>query len=195
LGSSDWGDFEVHVDQTFSPKQLRLFEDARNLGIAITRIELVDDGPAPDVALAAGGVIDLGTQGSRKHLGPGWSTDEQDERVTFVWADSQESILWAAFPGSSDYEVELRLLPFYDPEPPPQEVRVYVNGHHMRDITLTNEGWQVHSFGLPRSSLSEGINVFRFAYRYAVSPREVMPQSQDSRRLAVAFDFLRIRPK
>jgi hypothetical protein len=195
LGSSDWGDLEVRVDQTFSPKQLGLSEDERNLGLAITRIELVDDGPAADVDLAADGVIDLGTQGSRKHLGPGWSTDEQDERVTFVWADGQESLLWASFPDPSHYEVEMRLWPFYYPAPLPQEVKVYVNGHHLRDISPTNEGWQIHSFGLPRSSLSEGINIFRFVYRYAVSPREVMPQSQDSRRLAVAFDFIRFRPK
>ena len=89
----------------------------------------------------------------------------------------------------------MRLLPFRYPAALPQELKLYVNGHHLRDISLPNEGWQIHSFRLPRSFLSEGINVFRFVYRYAVSPQEVVPRSQDRRRLAVAFDFMRFRPE
>jgi hypothetical protein len=188
LGSSEWGELEITASRTFNPKRLGLSEDSRDLGVMLTHLQLLD----PEIA--ADGLIDIGTSEGRKHLGSGWSYDEQAEHFTFVWADAPESVLWVAFPQPSDFEVQMRLSPFGYPSAPPQQLSVYVNGTHLRDITLANGGWQTYAFTLPRSFLAAGINAFQFVYRNAVAPAAVLPGSQDPRTLAVAFDFIRFQP-
>ena len=73
-------------------------------------------------------------------------------------------------------------------------MKISLNGAPLIDFDL-DEGWQTYSFALPRSYIREGLNTIRFQYRYTASPLEVIPGSIDPRRLAVAFDYLIIRPE
>jgi 4-amino-4-deoxy-L-arabinose transferase-like glycosyltransferase len=59
LGSSEWGDLELRVNQTLNPKALGLTEDFRDLGVLVNRLELLD------LELPSDGYIDLGTRGAR----------------------------------------------------------------------------------------------------------------------------------
>jgi hypothetical protein len=189
LGSSAWGLIEIRVNRTLNPKGLGLSSDPRNLGIFMTRLELLGLELPPD------GFIDLGTRGAQKYLAHGWSHNEQLEGSTFVWAAAQESLLQVFIPQSRDFLVEMRVFPFRYPGAPPQTIEVWVNDRHLQDIVLDERHWQIHSFRLPQAFVLPGINTFRFNYRYAVAPATIVPGNADARPLAVAFDFLMFQPE
>jgi hypothetical protein len=187
LGHSHWGELEIHVNKTFNPKQFGFSTDSRDLGVLITDLELLD------LELSPEGFIDIGTPEARKHLGDGWSIDERTDELTYVWADALESSLSVALPGVLDFGMDLRLLPSRHPSSWLQVLSVYVNGRYLQDLVLQVGGWQTHSFVLPHAFVRPGINSFRFVYRYAVAPAEIIPHSQDTRPLTVAYDYIRFR--
>jgi hypothetical protein len=189
LGASAWGDLEITTSRTFNPKQLGLSDDDRDLGVQVTGLEL------HNFELGSDGLIDIGTDGAKKYLGPGWSRDEQAEGFTFAWADAPESRLWVSLPQPAALELDMRVSALRYPSAPAQEVRVYVNDRHLENLVLNDDQWQAFSLNLPASLLSPGLNTFRFVYSYAVSPANVLPNNRDPRTLAVAFDFIRLRPQ
>lgn len=123
----------------------------------------------------------------------GWSQSESWGDVTVAWSEAPESTVWFYLPKASDLKLDLRLLPFSYPSAPEQRVKVFSNGRYIQEIQLDRGGWQDYSLKLPGSVLSQGVNAIRFAYRYAVPPLKVVPGSQDSRRLAVAYDKIILR--
>lgn len=189
LGSSAWGSLEIDVNKTFNPKALGISEDSRDLGLFMTHLALLD------LELPADGFIDIGTTRARRYFGRGWSGDEQEDEVTFVWADANESELWLSFAPATTLKVDVRVLPFQYPASPPQRLTIYVNGTHLQELALEPGGWQMHSFRLPQSFLSPGLNNVRFVYSHSVPPAQVLPDSHDARALAVAFDFIMFRPE
>jgi hypothetical protein len=91
-------------------------------------------------------------------------------------------------------KMDLRLFPFSFASSPKQLVKIFMNGELLGELELEGR-WQTYSFDLPRSYLREGINSIRFLYHHTASPAQVIPGSQDSRRLAVAFDYLALQPE
>ena len=91
--------------------------------------------------------------------------------------------------------MELRLRPFSFPGSPLQTVKLYVNGEFFSQIPLATKDWQSYTVHLPQAYLTAGINTFRFVYGYTDSPSRVVPGSDDSRTLAVAFDYVAFHQK
>jgi hypothetical protein len=75
---------------------------------------------------------------------------------------------------------------------PKQLVKIFLNGKLLGELEL-EEGWHTYSLDLPHSYLRHGVNSIRFLPRYIASPVKVIPGSTDSRRLAVAFDYLALQ--
>jgi hypothetical protein len=188
FGSSQWGDLEISVNQTFSQHEPGVGEDAQELGMFISRLEMLN------LELPADGFIDFGTKEGRKYLGHGWSVDELAEGFSYAWADALASDLSFSLPQPTDLRVDMRLRPLPDVSSMPQELEIQVNGQHLQKILLERVLWHIYSFRLPRSLLSPEVNTLRFVYRYAVPALRLSPQSKDPRTLAVAFDFMIVRP-
>jgi hypothetical protein len=91
--------------------------------------------------------------------------------------------------------LELGLAPFTFPGCPQQGIKVYVNERFLGEIEVEAAGWRSYALRVPQIYLTPDVNVFRFVYRYAASPAQVLPESADSRTLAVAFDFIAFRPE
>jgi hypothetical protein len=189
LDSSEWGDLEISVNKMLNQKASSLGEGAQELGMFISRLEMLNLELPPD------GFIDFGTKEARKYLGHGWSVDEVAEEYTFTWADALESDLTFSLPQPADLRVDVRLRPFPDAASMPQELGVQINGKHLQKILLERAQWHIYSFKLPRSLLSPDVNTLRFTYRYAVPATRLSSQSEDPRTLAVAFDFMIVRPE
>jgi hypothetical protein len=137
-----------------------------------------------------GYIIDFGSSKPQFFLSEGWSIPEHWGERTVAWANAKESRLWVYFPRAEDMAMELQLLPFTFPDSPPQSIKIYVNGQFFRDVQLEVSDWRGYTLHLPRTYLTAGINAFRFVYGYIDSPSKVVPGSDDSRPLAVAFDYI-----
>jgi hypothetical protein len=137
-------------------------------------------------------LIDFGAMSGFPALLEGWSHGESGGGVTYAWSNAQESILWFDFPKALTMKIEMRLSPFSFPSSSKQLVKISMNGEPLRDLEL-EAGWQTYSFDLPRSYLKEGVNSMRFLYRYTASPAQVIPGSNDLRRIAVAFDYVALQ--
>ena len=120
----------------------------------------------------------------------GWWPPERRDEITFAWADGKPSRLWVFFPQRQDVVLELGLSPFIFPGCPQQGIKVYANERLLGEIEMEAEGWRSYSLRVPHSSLTAGVNVFRFVYRCAAAPAQVLPGTPDARSLAVAFDFI-----
>jgi hypothetical protein len=138
--------------------------------------------------------VDFGSEYGLPVLLDGWSTGESSEGRTFAWSNAQESSVWLYLPQVSNMKMDLHLSPFRLPSSSRQQVKISLNGAPLSILDL-EEGWQTYAVDLPRSYLREGVNTMRFQYRYTASPLEVIPGSKDPRRLAVAFDYLILRPE
>jgi hypothetical protein len=127
-------------------------------------------------------------------LAEGWSSPEVWGDRTFAWSNARESRLWVYFPQRQDFILEGRLLPFSIAGKPPQAVQVYVNQRLVSDMELTERAWQNLTIRLPGVHLNVGLNEIRFAYRYTTSPARIFRGSPDTRALAVAYDWIALRP-
>lgn len=167
----------------------RVEEDDRIVALYLAR-----DGERTDLWLGPDGyLLDFDSATPQFFLTEGWSRSETWGDLTVAWSDAPASTLWLYLPRASDLTMELRLLPFSYPSATAQGIKVVVNGRYLQDIQLAQSGWQSYSVKLPSSVLSPGINAIRFVYRYTASPSQVIPGSQDPRRLAVAYDKIVLR--
>jgi hypothetical protein len=136
-------------------------------------------------------LVDFGSTAPQIFLSEGWSNPEWwDDNLTCAWANAKESRLWLYFPRGEDFAMELKLRPFSFPGSPLQTVKIYVNGQFFREIPLEVKDWHSYTVHLPHAYLTTGINTFRFVYGYTDSPSRVEPGNGDTRRLAVAFDYV-----
>jgi hypothetical protein len=125
----------------------------------------------------------------------GWWPPEHVGEFTYAWADGRLSRLWVFFPQRQDFVLELGLFPLTFPECPPQGMKIYVNERFIGEIEVEAGVRRSYALRVPHSYLTVGVNVFRFIYRYAASPAQVLPGSTDPRTLAVAFDFIAFHPE
>jgi hypothetical protein len=125
----------------------------------------------------------------------GWWPPEHSGNFTFAWADGKPSRLWVFFPQPQDAVLELGLSPFIFPECPQQGIKVYVNERFIGELEVEAGGWRSYALRVPYIYLTAGVNAFRFVYRCAAVPAQVLPESTDLRSLAVAFDFIALHPE
>jgi hypothetical protein len=74
-------------------------------------------------------------------------------------------------------------------------MKIYVNERFIGEIEVEAGAWQRYALHVPHTYLTTGLNSFRFVYRYAAAPAQVLPGSTDPRPLAVGFDFIAFRPE
>ena len=141
-----------------------------------------------------GYILDFGSTRPQFFLAEGWSAPEQWEGLTVAWSNGEDSRLWVYLPQVEALIMELKLVPFTFPESPPQGMKIYVNGQLSKHILLVPGEWRSYAVHLANTDLTGGINTFRFVYDYTASPSKVLPRNEDSRELAVAFDYIKFRP-
>ena len=90
--------------------------------------------------------------------------------------------------------VSFRAWSFDYPEAPQQLTRVFVNGTRIGEVMIAAEPSE-YSIDTPWSVWDSEENTIRLRFSRADAPRERIQGAEDSRRLAVAFDWLRVGPK
>jgi choline-sulfatase len=132
--------------------------------------------------------LDIGSREARASLVSGWSRNEVQDGMSFVWSQGEASAIEFFLSASRDLQVAIRCAPL-PASGPAQTMRVEINGHGLGQVVMA-PGMREYVIGLPRTALVTGMN--RLAFRY----RTVSEPSPDNghRRLAVQWDALRLRP-
>ena len=139
-----------------------------------------------------GVLVEFGSPSALPLLGEGWSYGETaPDGNAFRWAVGDA----ASFRFESD-EAGRRLgwiecQPHRFPGAPEQALGITLNGHELPPVHL-REGRSRYPLELP---LVEGENVMEIRFRYARAPRDAGGDSQDRRRLAVAFYRFDVPPE
>jgi len=130
----------------------------------------------------------------RFFVAKGWWPPEQSGPVGMAWSMGRESTLGVYVPRAAAMTMDLELSPFPALPTRSQRVTVTVNERAIGRIELNREaGWRAHTLRVPAAVTRAGINVIRFAYDYAATPRDLIPGSRDAREVAVAFRRVRLR--
>jgi len=144
--------------------------------------------------IPSNGVIDIGTLTAQKYLSDGFSYPETwgETATTFVWSTAAASKATVAFPKiDADLTMTLRMHPFSSPGLPQQTVEVLLNGQTLGTLPL-HDDFETYTLPLPKSLLTSRAVTIQFRYGYSLSPKKATNgQSQETRQLAVAFDFIR----
>jgi hypothetical protein len=129
---------------------------------------------------------------TRPYLTYGWSRLEEGEGKTFAWVEGRHAAVDLDLRAASDRLLILDLWPLPVPQHQ-QGVEILVNGALVASEEL-HPGGERLTVEVPAALLREGENRIAFGFRYAVRRRQVDPSSEDSRRVAAAFDRLELRP-
>jgi hypothetical protein len=126
-------------------------------------------------------------------LRTGWSSFESaPEGDTYVWADAREARLEVRSGADSDQVIRFRCWPFWFEGAPAQTALLRLNGTAVETVRLAPDR-RAYTVYVPRELWREGSNDLTFAFAYAERPSD-HAAGQDTRTLAVAFDWLEIVP-
>ena len=106
------------------------------------------------------------------------------------------SVLTVPLPTGTDIRMAFEVSPFVFRRSPRQRVLIVLNGTVIEEVWL-RRGLERYSVILPAEGLVDATDVLEFRYAYAREPRDVMPNAQDERALAVAWysiDFMAQNP-
>ena len=136
--------------------------------------------------------LDFGSEAGRDRLRDGFSANEIGGGGTsFVWSEGGASEIRLFVSEPRPLSLAIRCWPFAFPGAPRQTVSLSLNDEAFADVELLPEAGE-YRVALPVARLLAGENLLRVTYGYARSPSDVLPHSVDSRRLAVAWDWLRV---
>jgi len=136
--------------------------------------------------------IDAGTDGARRFLGSGFSSDESNEGTTFVWSDGPKSELTVTLREALDPMVfELVGQPYH--RLVPLKVDVAANGKPVGSFTAES-GPARHVLLIPAGVLKAGLNQIDLSYASTIKPSESEPGSTDTRDLAFQYDRFVLAP-
>jgi len=154
--------------------------------------DLVDEFESADL-LWERDSLDFGSSQVQAALLEGWSHRgvSTDQGVTFRWGLGEKSALQVYIGAPRELTLTLRCRPFLFPGAPEQEVALAMNGQAFERIVLRPE-WAGYTVTVPRQRVTPGENRLEFQYSYAEAPANVRRNNPDQRRLAVAWDFLRV---
>ena len=138
-----------------------------------------------DTAMSTGEKVDLifGMSVTRPFLTKGWSGDEKNEKMSWVWANDLESELFVPLQKAASYEMFLNIEPLIIPNLI-QDITLSLNGVVVNHFVLHQE-LQTYKTYLPAALVSE-VNLIQFKFKYAITPSS-LGGSHDTRRLAALF--------
>jgi hypothetical protein len=137
--------------------------------------------------------IVFGDPRSRARLLEGFGGDEHDVDGPFVWATAKTARLELHLEEGRGCPIRLIASPFELPlSPETQTLTIESAGVHVATLSLSPET-SIHSFDLP-AKLAHARTEITFQFRYAKSPREIIPSSRDVRTLAAVFRVLEACP-
>ena len=135
--------------------------------------------------------LTFGISTTRPFLTKGWSGDEQNENMSWVWANNLESELFVPLQNASSYELILSVEPLQVPNLI-QDVTLSLNGVVVNHFEL-HQDLQTYKTYLPAELVSE-VNLIQFKFNYAISPAS-LEGSHDTRKLAALFHKVTFVPK
>lgn len=133
-------------------------------------------------------------------LGDGWDVPQMEvvagREVPYAWAVGDTASLWlaAAVATASDLIGECNRLEY--PDAPPQVVRVEAAGRVLGERGLSTAGWQ--PLRVPLQDVPPPTaGPVRLDLHFAVAqrPKDILPDSADARRLAIACRHLAVVPR
>jgi hypothetical protein len=145
----------------------------------------------PSVPWPSEYVVDLGANREFALLS-GWAAEERASGTTIQWSTGLESSMYVYLQQVEDRVLEMRVHPLTYEGSPPQTVAVSVNGALQDRLTLT-PGWGEYRLRIPARAFRVGLNGMTFKYGYAREPAKVIAGNADTRKLAVAFDYVALR--
>ncbi len=122
-------------------------------------------------------------------FGEGWAGPEGGGDASFRWAVGQHAELTLPRFGRMDRTLRLRVTPIDHPSLPRQTMRILLNGRELQTLTLA-PGSQEPAVLAPAAAWRDGLNTLAFDFGRATTPAEFDPSNGDSRKLAVAFDWI-----
>lgn len=141
--------------------------------------------------------VDIGDGTARQWMQSGWHENEAAGGASYAWSDGMQSVLTLPLPTGGDIRMDFEVLPFVFPGSPRQRVSIVLNGRVIKEVSL-RPGLQKYSVILPGEALLDSRHTLEFRYAYARAPRDVIPNAQDLRTLAVAWysvDFSAVNPR
>lgn len=134
--------------------------------------------------------LDVGTEKAERYLLKGWSHSEKSGNLSFVWANDLNSSIAIVLEKERPLNLSFRCAPFSFNESVSQVIHVFFNGNYVTSLSL-KRGWSEYNVSVPLEFVKEGINLLEFRYKYAERPKD-HGINNDTRRLAVAFDWIKI---
>ncbi len=170
-----------------SPKELKLSDDARKLGIAVQTLSLTPfnlDNPNNFATYDIGDELLFAQgKGAEKYMASGWSSPEQ----SFTWTDGKDAYLNMFVKNAQDKKLRLAVSghAVYGPKDSNQKVTVYVND---KELSIWEVGKErgTYAVNLPESVVQNGALQIRL---HINKPTKV---GQDPRDLGMAVDMLKI---
>ena len=133
--------------------------------------------------------LELGAREAETYLMSGWSRPEG----RFIWSTGRRSILRFFRNRSSALRMELTGHAFVFPESPQQEVLFLVNGEEIGRHAMSPSGEETTFSLLVPERIVRRDNVLELRFSVASRPVDVLPGSNDTRALAVAWSEIRIQ--
>lgn len=132
------------------------------------------------------------TEDAAPLLDAGWQPLDADDAGAGLWVYGREADFrfWAVT--VTDLTLEMEARQYAHPEAPAQVVDVSVNGTPA-GLKSIPKRWQQIEVPLPAEAVRHGWNRVRLTFRHAAAPDDYDPTSDDRRRLAARFRWLRIR--
>ena len=144
-------------------------------------------------AYYSGTTIHFGIGGEAEpYLGSGWSRPENG----FRWTDATSaSIIFSMNKPQSDLLLNLQFIPFLSNEKlDHQRLIIWVNGHLIKNYTVSTPGSQTIVVEIDRTLLDENIQTLNFELPDATSPYEI-GRSKDPRTLGIAVQTFSLTEK
>jgi hypothetical protein len=137
------------------------------------------------------GRVDVGSDDGA-HVGEGWASAERDGDTTYRWALGDAELL-VPLAHAADIEVQVRLRAFTYPGSPPQLMTLDTGRATFGPVEIGAD-WHVVNITTPASAWRAGVNRVRLRMSRATRPVDV-GAGRDSRPLAAAVDYLRVRQR
>lgn len=139
-------------------------------------------------------VLDLGSPGFwTEYEQEGWSENEKwGNEFTFQWSEGRRSTLALPIAEARDLYLDFRASPFSLKDLPPQRLHLRLNGREIAAMTL-QDGWNWYSVAIEKGALYPGVNRLDFLHERASRPADFPGNGTDVRRLAAAYDVMKLR--
>ena len=124
----------------------------------------------------------------------GWSLVESNGTRSFLWSSGPKSSFRIYADTADQLTLVIRARAFAHPDPHFERQRIIasLNGAPLGEFTLEATVGE-YSLPLPAARVKRGWNHIDFEYGWTVAPADVVKGSTDRRKLAVAFEAVRIR--